>query len=39
MNPKKNKAGNVDWVLLARDKVHWQALLNTAMKLWTPYMV
>jgi hypothetical protein len=28
-----------DWILLAQNRVQWQALMNTLMNIWVPYKV
>jgi hypothetical protein len=32
MNLREAEFGNVDWIGLAQDKIHWRALVNTVMK-------
>jgi hypothetical protein len=28
--------GGMDWILLARDRDRWQALVNAVMNIWVP---
>jgi len=31
-----NMCEGMDWTLLAQNRVHWQAFVNTIMNLWVP---
>jgi hypothetical protein len=36
MNLRKLEWGGMDWINLAQDREHWQAIMNTAMNLRVP---